>query len=73
MLQALERRELDVVAAGASSKTPWARKLGVSSPYATTPGPHGPEKRVLLVAPGENQLLLRLDRYVKRQPSGAAG
>lgn len=72
LLQALEDRRLDLVAAGADASTPWKARLGVSLPYATSLGPHGLEKRVLLTAPGENQLLMRLDRFVlatKKDPA----
>ncbi len=72
LLQALEHGELDLVAAGADATTPWKSRVGVSLPYANTRGPHGLEKRVLLTAPGENQLLMRLDRFVLANRSGPA-
>ncbi|MBV9992357.1 MAG: transporter substrate-binding domain-containing protein [Alphaproteobacteria bacterium] len=55
LMPLLEKRKLDVVAGGFTSSTPWGSTVGTTRPY----GGH-----VLLTAPGENQLLLRLDRFL---------
>jgi ABC-type amino acid transport substrate-binding protein len=60
LLEALERRKLDLVVAGVDSKSPWSGKLGASRPYAEAGG----RKHIWLAAPGENQLLLRVDRFL---------
>jgi polar amino acid transport system substrate-binding protein len=36
LVEALERREIDVLAAGLTDKTPWSKRMGVSGPYLTT-------------------------------------
>src|SRR4051812_21371979 len=61
LAEAAEKGGLDLLVSGATRKSPWAKKLGASQIYATT---HGKEKRILLAATGENQLLLRLDRFL---------
>lgn len=60
LLEALEERKLDLVAGGIKSDTPWKGSLGVSQVYLK----QGSDRHVLLTAPGENQLLLRLDRFI---------
>jgi polar amino acid transport system substrate-binding protein len=61
LVEGLEKQALDLVAAGATTKSPWKKKVGVSQSYARSPkGEH----QVLLAAAGENQLLLALDRFI---------
>jgi len=72
LMQALERRQLDLVVGGVTTKSPWTKRLGTSLSYAKTglvPGGQpglrqGRQRHVLLSAPGESQLLLRLDRFL---------
>jgi ABC-type amino acid transport substrate-binding protein len=64
LVKLLEKGELDLAATGATAQTPWKKKAAVSRSYATGPGG---ESRVLLAAAGENQLLLRLDRFLVAQ------
>lgn len=61
LVEGLEKQALDLVAAGATSKTPWKKKVGVSQSYARSPNG---ERQVLLAAAGENQLLLALDKFI---------
>ena len=57
LLTALEHGEVDVVAGGGLVEgTPWRERVALSRPYD--------DRRMLAVAPGENALLLRLDRFI---------
>lgn len=58
---ALERYELDLVAGGVTRKNPWTKRAGATRPYY--------QEHVVLVAPGENALLVRLERHLLRPPS----
>lgn len=60
----LEARKLHLVAAGLLATTPWKATLALSQPYQ---GGFFTEQHVLATAPGENQLLLRLDRFLVAQ------
>ena len=55
LVKALEHFELDVVAGGLTSSTPWATHVGITAPYR--------RDQVLAVAPGENELVKRLDEF----------
>ena len=63
LLRQLEKRELDVVAAGLTRKSPWAARLGVTRPWRKD----GSTERVLAVAPGENATLYALDRLIEER------
>jgi membrane-bound lytic murein transglycosylase MltF len=65
LFKALENHDLDIVAAGLLASTPWKSALALSQPYA---GSMKTEQHVLATAPGENQLLLRLDRFIAARP-----
>ena len=56
LLSRLEDRKLDLVAGGFTTNSPWADRLGASQTYSG--------KHVIFSAPGENHLLLELDRFV---------
>ena len=60
-LRALAERELDVVAAGLTARTPWKAHVGVTRPWHTD----GEDERVLAVASGENATLVALDRVIE--------
>lgn len=60
LAEKLEKQELDILVSGATARSPWAKKLATSQPYANGEG----GKRVLFAATGENQILLRLDRFL---------
>jgi ABC-type amino acid transport substrate-binding protein len=68
LLEALEAYKLDLVVGGLDSDTPWAGKLGATRPYSQVGG----KKHIWLVAPGENQFLLRLDRFLVSHKAEAA-
>lgn len=68
LVEALHRRELDLVAAGFDSGTPHRKKLALTQPYLEIEDRHGSSKgRVLAVMPGESALLLSLDRFLATQ------
>ena len=60
LLRALEKRELDVVVAGLTTKSPWSTHVGSTRPWRKD----GSEQRVLAVAPGENATLFALDSLI---------
>lgn len=61
LVERLERFELDVVVGGITEESPRAKKVGATLPlYEATSG----KRHVILTAPGENRLLLALDRAV---------
>jgi hypothetical protein len=72
LVQALHRRELDVLLAGLDAKSPYGRKAALSQVYVTVKDASGKaEKHVMAVTQGENALLLSLDRFLKRQDEAA--
>ena len=58
---ALEAHRLDVVAAGMTEANPSAKKIGATRPYFG--------RRVLAVPPGENALLVELERHLEGRRS----
>jgi polar amino acid transport system substrate-binding protein len=69
LFEALERFELDVAIGGFTADNPWGPKLGFSRPYVEVGG----RQHVVAVAPGENRLLLELERVLRaRAPAVAA-
>jgi polar amino acid transport system substrate-binding protein len=68
LAEALHRREVDVLAAGLDSKTPYQSKLGLTQPYIEVEDRYGSKKRhVLAVTQGESALLLSLDQFLAAQ------
>lgn len=70
LLQDLQERRLPLVAASVSCDSPFAQHVGLSKPYVTD----GPLQKdyCLAVAPGENRLLLLVDRIIaedRRRPN----
>lgn len=65
-LAALERFELDAVAAGLTAGSPWSKRVALTRRYVETlrPGERKPARRVLAVPPGENRLLVALEGYL---------
>ena len=59
-MRALEAFELDVVAAGLTTESPWASRVGFTRPWRV----EGDVERVLAVAPGENATLAALERVI---------
>lgn len=68
LVEALHRRELDIVAAGFASDTPYKAKVALTQPYIAVEDRRGAAQRhVLAVMPGESALLLALDRFLASQ------
>jgi polar amino acid transport system substrate-binding protein len=66
LLERLHRRELDLVIAGLTSDSPWARKVALTRPYRRdTDG----KEHVVAVAPGENAFLVRIERILHQHRS----
>ncbi|MDQ3068273.1 MAG: transporter substrate-binding domain-containing protein [Acidobacteriota bacterium] len=61
LFERLEHFELDVVVGGLTADSPWAPKLGFSRPYVEAGG----KQHVIAVAPGENRLLVEIERALK--------
>ena len=55
MMKSLERFELDMVAGGLTKATPWIKHVGITAAYR--------EEQIFAVAPGENELVRRLDDF----------
>jgi polar amino acid transport system substrate-binding protein len=68
LIEALHRREINVLAAGLDSKTPYKSKLALTQPYIEVEDRYGIKKKhVLAVTPGESALLFSLDRFLAAQ------
>ena len=63
LLTALENFDLDLVAAGLTDDTPWKDRVGLSRTFVETDD----GKHVLATPPGENDFLLRLDKFLARR------
>jgi len=55
-MEALEHYQLDLLIGGFTSKTPWSKYVGLTSPYT--------EKQVMATPPGENAFIKRLDEFL---------
>jgi hypothetical protein len=64
---ALERFQLDVVAAGLTDATPGRKKVGFTRPWRV----EGETRHVLAVPPGENAALMALERVIEARRAGA--
>jgi ABC-type amino acid transport substrate-binding protein len=65
LVRALERGDLDLVAAGLTDETPWAEHAGMTRPYAEVDGADGTtHKLVMLVPMGENAFLTELETFL---------
>ena len=62
-MAALEAFELDVVAAGLTTTSPWRTKVGFTRPWRQ----EGKRKHVLAVAPGENAMLAALETVIEER------
>lgn len=62
-LARLERGELDIVAAGVTTGSPWKGRVALTRPHTEVDG----SRHVLAAAPGENALLVALDRHIRRR------
>ena len=67
-LEALERFELAMVAGGLTRATPWKARVALTRPWIRA----GEADHVLAVPPGENAMLMAVDRFVEgRRRAGA--
>jgi ABC-type amino acid transport substrate-binding protein len=65
LVRALERGDLDLVAAGLTDATPWAEHAGMTRPYTEVDGADGTtHKLVMLVPMGENAFLTELETFL---------
>jgi polar amino acid transport system substrate-binding protein len=72
LVEALHRREIDVLAAGLDARTPYKAKIAMTQPYLETLERLGQRhKHVLAVTQGESKLLFELDRYLAAQDKAA--
>ncbi|MGP9709497.1 transporter substrate-binding domain-containing protein [Brachybacterium sp. AOP24-D1-21] len=61
----MKEGNLDLVVGGLASDVPWTSEIALTRPYTTTQGPDGkPVDIVMGVRPGENALLVDLERYL---------
>jgi polar amino acid transport system substrate-binding protein len=61
LFKALEEGELDIAIGGLTDKSGYADRAGLSQPYATI----GKDNHVWAIRPGENALLLEVDRFLQ--------
>ena len=56
---------LDVVVGGLASDVPWTSEIATTRPYTTTTGPDGAEVKIVVgVQPGENALMIDIERFL---------
>ena len=70
LAQDLKHHKLDLAIGGFDAQTPWVSIAGVSQPFAETPDK---KKHVFLTAPGENGLILELDRFLTERLRSSKG
>lgn len=64
LMTALEKGDVDLVAGGLTSKSPWTTHASLTRPYAEGAGPDGePVELVMAVPLGENQMLSALEAH----------
>lgn len=64
LVAAMERGELDLIAGGLTDQSPWAGKVALTRPYATSEFDGGTVRHVLAVPLGENALLFALESWL---------
>ena len=67
LLTALKDREIDIVVAGLTDDLPWIAEVGFTRVYYEDPV--AKKKHVMAVAPGENALLVHVERVLLREKS----
>jgi polar amino acid transport system substrate-binding protein len=72
ILEALHRRELDIVAGGLTADSPWKGQVAFTHPYFTDTATG--RARVFAVSPGENAFLVHVERFLapRERRGGAA-
>lgn len=64
LFKKLENKELDIVIAGITNKTPWKnKKIDLTRPFRKENG----QKHVIAVIQGENRFLVALETYIDSQ------
>jgi polar amino acid transport system substrate-binding protein len=60
LVNGLKEGDLDIVAGGITNKTRWKKDVPPTRPYVR----HEGDKHVMLVAPGENAWMVRVERFL---------
>lgn len=69
----MEQDELDLVIGGLTSSLPFTSKIALSRPYTSTTGPGGSQQKIVVGArPGENALLVSVERFLAEQTGDIA-
>lgn len=72
LVEALHRRDVDVLAAGLVSDSPYRGRIALTQPYLESQDRYGSNKgHVLAVMPGESALLLSLDQFLASEDEAA--
>lgn len=59
---------LDMVVGGLPSDAPWTSEIALTRPYTSTTGPEGKTVKIAVgVPPGENALMVDLERFLAEQ------
>jgi polar amino acid transport system substrate-binding protein len=70
LLEALHKRELDLVVAGLTDDSPWTGTVAFTRPHFTDTVAQ--KRHVFAVAPGENAFLVRVERFLQpRERTGS--
>jgi polar amino acid transport system substrate-binding protein len=70
LLEALHKRELDLVVAGLTDDSPWTGKVAFTRPHFTDTVAQ--KRHVFAVVPGENAFLVRVERFLQaRERTGS--
>lgn len=73
LMTALEKGDVDLVAGGLTSDSPWTSQAGLTRGYTEATGPDGePVTLVMAVPPGENQLLSALEAHLDENAAQVA-
>ena len=73
LMTALEKGDMDLVAGGLTSASPWTSHASITRDYAEAEGPDGePVKLVMAVPLGENQMLTALEAYFDQRAAEEA-
>ncbi|MFC7376235.1 substrate-binding periplasmic protein [Brachybacterium sp. GCM10030267] len=68
LAEKMKAGQLDLVVGGLSSKAPWSSKIALTRPYTTTEGPEGKTVKIVMgVQPGENALMVDLERFLAKE------
>lgn len=72
VMTALQKGDLDLVAGGLTSQSPWTTHGAITRDYAEATGPDGKAVKLVMAVPlGENQMLTELERYLDAAHPGA--